>query len=157
MTSNRSGKLLLFQNFLAIFTFTFAFTSSRPRGALTPKRNNLWLHLVSWNLPDSQLCLGSKTVPSVAKGGGHRTEKTYTERGDCESKSVASSYKLELARFSTSLRIQDRAECCNGDAENHILVLVVHWKNKTPKTQSRKRWVAVWFQLHNIALHGYIL
>ena len=42
----------------------------------------------SWNLPDSQLCLESKTEPSVAKalnyikgGGGHRTEKTYSGRG----------------------------------------------------------------------------
>ena len=40
------------------------------------------LHLASWNLPDSELCLESKTEPSVAKeGGGHRTEKTYTGRG----------------------------------------------------------------------------
>ena len=40
------------------------------------KKNNLWLHLTSWNLPDSQLCLESKTEPSVAKGGGtpHRKQ-----------------------------------------------------------------------------------
>ena len=31
------------------------------------------LHLTSWNLTDSQLWLESKTEPSVAKGGGHRT------------------------------------------------------------------------------------
>ena len=39
MTSNRSDKLLLYQNFLAVLTFTSTFISSRPRGALTPKRN----------------------------------------------------------------------------------------------------------------------
>ena len=38
MTSNRSDKLLLYQNFLAVLTFTFTFTSSRPGGALAPKK-----------------------------------------------------------------------------------------------------------------------
>ena len=48
----------------------------------------MWFHLASWNLPNSQLCIESKTEPSVAKEnyiwvdttqkkgileGGHRT------------------------------------------------------------------------------------
>ena len=37
MTSNKSDKLLLYQNFLAVLTLTFTFTPSRPRGALVPK------------------------------------------------------------------------------------------------------------------------
>ena len=45
------------------------------------KKVNLWLHLQSWNLQDSQLCLESKTEPSVAKaqnymeGGGDTAQK----------------------------------------------------------------------------------
>ena len=37
MTSNRSDKLLVYQNLLTVLTFTF--TSSSPRGALAPKKN----------------------------------------------------------------------------------------------------------------------
>ena len=47
------------------------------------KKNNLWLHLTSWNLPDSQLCLESKTDPSVAEWGGDTAQKTdILEGGD---------------------------------------------------------------------------
>ena len=41
----------------------------------------LTTELTSWNLPDSQLSLESKTEGSVAKGGGHHTENRYTGRG----------------------------------------------------------------------------
>ena len=49
--------------------------------------DNLWLHLASWNLSDSQLRSESKTELSVAQpqsyfGGGHRTEKLYIGRGE---------------------------------------------------------------------------
>ena len=49
----------------------------------TQKKANLWLHLASWNLPDSQLSLESKTEPRVAKaqnymeGGGDTALKKH--------------------------------------------------------------------------------
>ena len=53
------------------------------------KKANLCLHLTSWNLPDSQLCLKSKREPSVAKAqnyiwgwGGILHRKTSTGRGE---------------------------------------------------------------------------
>ena len=48
----------------------------------TQKKNNLWVHLASWNLPDCQLCLESKTEPSVAKGGTQHREKCILGGGD---------------------------------------------------------------------------
>ena len=45
------------------------------------KQNNLLLHLTIWNLPDSQLCLESKTEPSVAKGGGTAQKIDILEGG----------------------------------------------------------------------------
>ena len=51
------------------------------------KEANLWLHLPSWNLQDSQLCLESKTEPSVTKaqnymaGGGDIAQKKRTLGG----------------------------------------------------------------------------
>ena len=47
------------------------------------KKVNLRVHSIATrNLPDSQLCIESKTGPSVANGGGgHSTDKTYAGRG----------------------------------------------------------------------------
>ena len=42
----------------------------------------LTIGLTSWNLPNSQLCLESKTEPSVANWGGHRTKKHKLRGGD---------------------------------------------------------------------------
>ena len=38
--------------------------------------DRLTIELASWNLSDSQLCLESKTDPSLAKGGGDTALKT---------------------------------------------------------------------------------
>ena len=52
------------------------------------KKANLWLHLASWNLPDSQLCLESKTKPGLSKaqnyigvGTPHRKNVCWKEGG----------------------------------------------------------------------------
>ena len=39
------------------------------------------LHLTIWNLPDSQLCLESKTEPSLAKGGDIAQKTDIVEGG----------------------------------------------------------------------------
>ena len=45
------------------------------------QKNNLWVHLASFNFPDSQLCLESKTEPRLEKapnymeGGGTPNRK----------------------------------------------------------------------------------
>ena len=59
----------------------FYFVNQCNSSGVPYKKRNLWLYLTSQNLPDSQLCLESKTEPSVAKWGGHRTENRYTGRG----------------------------------------------------------------------------
>ena len=45
------------------------------------KKSNLWFHLTSWNLPDSQLCLESKTESSVAMGGTPLRKNIYWKGG----------------------------------------------------------------------------
>ena len=55
---------------------------------ITSSARSATLEDTSWNLPDSQFCSKSKTEPKRSRhrhkffGGGHRTEKVYTRRGD---------------------------------------------------------------------------
>ena len=57
------------------------------------KKNNLWLHLASWNLTDFLVCLESKTEPSAAKAQNYMGGIPY--RKICTGKRGHRTYLLD--------------------------------------------------------------
>ena len=71
MISNRSGKLLLFQNFLAVLTFTFTL------GALAPKKQHITLHKAKYyKMQSPKHRIQQKTNNKRAQNTKQRKNKT---------------------------------------------------------------------------------